>query len=447
MEYSTQTEDREFAALESYIESIFTVRDMLLEDGLTTGVAMEADQVLGIAASKFVTLRFEAKTNSQRLSLAMEGIVGSIWEHIKAFFQKLVEYIKKAWAWLTNQEKDLTESNLTEAADATKEFAQAAEEAEGAMKSVKRKKKEKVATEDASPKGITNAMVTLNVNAEEKSEQFENSLTAAEKLIIFSPSYLADMEHLSKRFARQNPIEQLTKKYSNMQEVTDTVIEEAHKVDAIEDYSERRVALEKFKETMAEDFKGLDKGTWVETAKYLAQDINEFHGARRERDNPYLAKTTLTTTRPDQLIQKIALGEIAFNVIREVVGQVKFTLDELKKIEELFSGLTKKIEGIAEGNGSKNHEAQSYAAQCLLTEAHAVMGQIKSITQGIAIFPMYFNDAHSAMGKLQKHVLSIFGDTVRALHESDDWDTDMIRTQYGKLQQAHARFLAVRQPK
>jgi hypothetical protein len=31
MEYSTQTEDREFAALESHIETIFSVRDMLMD--------------------------------------------------------------------------------------------------------------------------------------------------------------------------------------------------------------------------------------------------------------------------------------------------------------------------------------------------------------------------------------------------------------------------------
>jgi hypothetical protein len=445
MDKSLTTTEKELVALESHIQSIFALGVTLKEDGLTTSFALEADRLTDVGASTFAELRFGTQTQSEKLQLAMESIVDSIWEHIKAFFKKLVEYVKKAWAWLTKQEADLTESKITEAADASKQFAAEAETVVAEIKKAPRKKRgkktEEVATEDANLGDHGGSMAMLNSKAEEGAEAFQKSLTQPEKLILFSESYVTDMEGLAKRFARQNPIQQLTSKYQRMNESLEKILNEAKQIDAHEDFSERRTGLEQFKESLANTFKSFDS-SHDDIAKALDEDIVKFHGARKGSEHE--AHESDALAHPDRLIGLISQRQSAFLVIREVVGQVKFTLDELKKVQGVFEELVKKIESIEANNTSKHHEAQSYAAQCLLTEAHAAIGQIRSISQGIAIFPLYFNDTHAALGKLQKHVLNIFGSTVKAMMDTDDFETDLIRTQFGKLQQAHSRFVAVR---
>lgn len=224
-----------------------------------------------------------------------------------------------------------------------------------------------------------------------------------------------------------------------------TLMEEARKVDTIEDFGDRREALEAFRDRLGEMMKKLAPESWQDSAEELAEDVARFQQSRKESDNEYLEKGVKVISRPDQMIARIGTRDTAFMALKHVVSQVRFTLGELKKLEAQFEKLIGRLETLESGaKDVKHHEAQSHVAQCLMTEAHGALGQIKCIAQGISIFPTHFAEAHSALGKMQKHVLAIYGSTVDAMEDSDDFDMDLIRTQYGKLEAAHSRFTAIR---
>ncbi|SAK58972.1 hypothetical protein AWB81_01774 [Caballeronia arationis] len=78
---------------------------------LTTGIALEADSVLG--GSHFASLQFSGGTKSERTRVALEGIVSTVWDTIRKLIRKSVEMIKRFIGWLRGDGKQFDEAHLS----------------------------------------------------------------------------------------------------------------------------------------------------------------------------------------------------------------------------------------------------------------------------------------------------------------------------------------------
>ncbi len=125
MDYTVRKVEVDLIALEGHLASLDAVRAELGERKITQGLALECDALMhnyrGQQGS-LISLRYNHNATSRDYTVALEGIISTVWEHIKMIFAKIVEYVKKFWAWITAKSNQNTPQKAEQAEQSSEEF-------------------------------------------------------------------------------------------------------------------------------------------------------------------------------------------------------------------------------------------------------------------------------------------------------------------------------------
>jgi len=128
MDYKIRKVEVDLIALESRVASLDAMRAELGERKITQGLALECDALMHNHRSdrgSLIGLRYNHNASSKDYQVALEGIISTVWEHIKIIFAKIVEYVKKFWSWITGK----SNQNTTQKAEQAEQSANAFDEA------------------------------------------------------------------------------------------------------------------------------------------------------------------------------------------------------------------------------------------------------------------------------------------------------------------------------
>jgi hypothetical protein len=127
MDYTIRKVEVDLIALEGHLASLDAMRAELGEHKVTQGLALECDALMHAnrGHGSLISLRYNHNATSRDYTVALEGIISTVWEHIKMIFAKIVEYVKKFWAWITGK----SNQNTTQKAEQAEQSASAFDEA------------------------------------------------------------------------------------------------------------------------------------------------------------------------------------------------------------------------------------------------------------------------------------------------------------------------------
>jgi hypothetical protein len=427
-------------ALEDQIDVLVGLRAELLRTGsLETNLALEADARLG--SDEYAKLRFSGKQRLEKTQIALESMAAKIWEALKGFFRKIVEYIRKAIQWFMDRKQDLSEQQVHDAGVSAKSFADTANDLQASLGQLKRKN---IATEDASAGFETRKPAAiLDEKIKELNPELDKKLSWPEALVIYSTDYASSVERLADSFARKNPVEQLTSKAEKMERWFETAIARARKIDEVSDDGDRKSAAEAFTKELDQNLDESVNDFWVDHGKDLARDVTDIANLRDSKTNAALHRE-LPEHINSLTVMIMRLG-INFNHIKNVIGRAKSSVQELRKLEVVFTKFIKRIEDLERNlKVDKPHEAQSLVMKRLMTEAHAVIGQIRTIAQGLMLFPQFFNDSLGALVHLQKHVIEIYQKTIAEFSGDYEFSEGAVHSQLAALRTDLNRTLKLR---
>jgi hypothetical protein len=438
MDYTLNRVEVDVLALEQQIKSLEGVRVALESQALTLNVALEGDALMTDKNpwyGSLVGMHFDTKRPAKDYQMALEGVVDTVWEKIKAFFAKIVEYLKRFWAWLTGQHNNLTPEKVGSAETLAKKTADEIVKAVGTVKHLEVHVKAKdgseahvVATEDAGPRSMKPADL-LNSVALSHKDHFISGLSAAEKLIIFSPAYTQGLEKLAREFARLKPVDALIKKYEHLTIWLNSSLAQARQVDGVTDHALYQQKFEHFKEHFESDAPGEGDDN------ILTGDIDNFYMARNGKGGEEFALEIPETG--DGFVSLASQSDTCFRTVKGIYPEVKAATDGVQRLQGLFEGLGGKIDELAKAKPTGNRAAHDLVLTTLQRHVQQVTVHIQTIIKGLATFPAYFKDAHAAVLKYHRFVLNVLGDTVKQLTGEYEFREELIKSAL-----AHARDAA-----
>jgi hypothetical protein len=275
----------------------------------------------------------------------------------------------------------------------------------------------------------------LNAVALSMKSQFLSGLPRPETLILFSPNYAAELEKLAREFARLKPIDALMKRYTAIDGWLGKAMGEAARIDAIKDINEYRPRLEDFRKSFEAEVNHIHE--MPDDAEQLASDISRFHASRDDHGSNAFAIETPQTG--DQLLHVASITDTTFRVVRAVTAEIKDAGSELKRLEDLFEGLSTKI-NTASAGGEGNSGARDFVAHTLQSEVRLVSSKVRSIVQGLSVFTNYYSDAHRAVSRYQKFVIKVMEAALHEMKGDHEFQEEQLRSLLAKLRDANLAF-------